>query len=84
MLFIPFNRLYSSPILKQTGPQQLVLSRRSKTQVIPINSLDRIVDGIKYKCAHLVHEEASVYSAAVDRIRKIGTALRVSHSSVNI
>lgn len=76
LLFIPFNRLYSSPILKQTGPQQLILSRRSKTQVIPINSLDRIVNGIKYKCTHLLHEEAAVYSAAVERIRRVEESLR--------
>jgi hypothetical protein len=56
ILFIPFNRLYSSPILQQTGPRQLILARKSKTQVVVNTSINKIVNGIKYKNVNLIND----------------------------
>lgn len=56
ILFIPFNRLYSSPILQQTGPRQLILARKSKTQVVVNISINKIVNGIKYKNVNLIND----------------------------
>lgn len=70
-MYIPFNRLYSSPILKQNAQRQLILSRRSKTQIIPISSLDKIVNGIKYKNVNLIQEEAMLYAKVVERVKEV-------------
>jgi hypothetical protein len=56
ILFIPFNRLYSSPILQQTGPRQLILARKSKTQVVVNTSINKIVNGIKYKNVNIIND----------------------------
>lgn len=76
IVFIPFNRLYSSPILQQITKNQLILARKSKTQVVTNNCVNRIVNGIKYKNIHLHSEEVTMYERIMERTKRIDDILR--------
>ena len=76
LVFIPFNRLYSSPILQQITKNQLMLARRSKTQVVSNSCVNRIVNGIKYRNVNLHSEEIAMYDKIMERVRKVEGLLR--------
>lgn len=70
LLHVPFNKLYSSPILQLSSKNELTLARHSRTQ-IPKTSSDRILNGIKYKNLNMVHDESKLYENILMHIRSI-------------
>lgn len=55
-VFLPFNKLYRSPIIQMRNNNTIVLERKSKTTNIASNK-NKIVDGIKFKFKNIVTDE---------------------------
>ncbi len=76
LTYVPFNKLYSSPILQLTQKRELLLARQSKTQLHPSVPTNRILNGIKYKCSNLVHDEIQLYETVLRHAGKAHEAVR--------
>lgn len=74
LLYVPFNKLYSSPILQLSSKNELILVRKSRTQ-ISANSNNRIINGLKYKNLNLTHDEIQLYESLVMHIRSLQNVL---------
>ena len=70
LVFIPFNKLYSSPIMDINKNNEIVLCRKFKTAELS-KSQGKIVNGMKFKFRQpLLLEENNLYKIFKNRTEK--------------